>query len=127
MQTATSVVFFLASTTPSSLPCPSSSSPAPSSLAPASSFLVATMPPRPWSSSGFRRVRAHPFGVFYTEIRSGDMCLRLGTSETVEAAVHAYDTAVWWLSRACLQMNILVAQTREEAQARAPPRRLITA
>nr|XP_020158614.1 ethylene-responsive transcription factor 1-like [Aegilops tauschii subsp. strangulata] len=85
----------------------------------------ATMPPRR-SSSGYRGVRERPSGAYYAEIRSGDVCLGLGTFETPHEAARAYDKAAWRLERPQSQMNFRDVHTREQAQVVAPPPRLIT-
>ncbi|XP_020196314.1 uncharacterized protein [Aegilops tauschii subsp. strangulata] len=80
------------------------------------------MLPRARSSSGYRGVRIRPSGMFYTEIRSGDMRLSLRTFETARA----YDAAAWRLSRPRSQMNFEDVWTCLQAQDLAPPSRLIT-
>ena len=57
------------------------------------------MPSRRRGSSGYRGVRERPSGAFYAEIRSGDVCLGLGTFETTHEAARAYDAAAWHLQR----------------------------
>ncbi|XP_020183844.1 uncharacterized protein [Aegilops tauschii subsp. strangulata] len=85
-----------------------------------------TAPPCRRSSSGYRGVRKRPSGLYYAEIRSGDVRLGLGTFETPHEAAHAYDAAAWRLERPRSQMNFRDVYTREQAQAVAPPPRLIT-
>ncbi|XP_020183007.1 uncharacterized protein [Aegilops tauschii subsp. strangulata] len=82
------------------------------------------MPPRVRRTSGYRGVRACPSGMFYAEIRSGDVRLGLGTFETAHA--RAYDAAAWRLGRLQAQMNFSNARAREQAQDPVPPSRLIT-
>nr|XP_040257721.1 ethylene-responsive transcription factor ERF010 [Aegilops tauschii subsp. strangulata] len=84
------------------------------------------MPPRRRESSGYRGVREHPSGAFYGEIRSGDVRLGLGTFETTHEAARVYDAAAWSLQRPRAQMNFQDVWTCEQAQAVAPPPRLIT-
>ncbi|KAE8771156.1 Ethylene-responsive transcription factor CRF1 [Hordeum vulgare] len=48
----------------------------------------------------------------------------LDTFETAEADARAYDATTWWLLRPSSQ-NFPAVWTREEAQARTPPPRLI--
>lgn len=84
------------------------------------------MPPRARSTSGYRGVRAHPSGVYYAEIRTGDIRLGLGTFETAHEAARAYDAAVWRLNRPRSQMNFSDVRTHQQAQDLAPPPRLIT-
>ena len=84
------------------------------------------MPQRRRGSSGFRGVRQRPSGAFYAEIRSGDIRLGLGTFETAHEAARAYDAATWRLGRPRAQMNFQDVWTCEQAQAVAPPSRLIT-
>ncbi|XP_037409060.1 ethylene-responsive transcription factor RAP2-3-like [Triticum dicoccoides] len=84
------------------------------------------MPPRRRGSSGYRGVRERPGGTYYTEVRSGDVRLGLGTFGTAHEAVCAYDAAAWCLERPPAQMNFHDVFTREQAQNVAPPPRLIT-
>nr|XP_040246011.1 ethylene-responsive transcription factor ERF071-like [Aegilops tauschii subsp. strangulata] len=84
------------------------------------------MPPRRESSSGYRGVRVHPSGWFYTEIRSGTARLSLGTFKTAHEAARAYDVVAWRLSKPRSQMNFHEAQTCQQAQDLASPPRLIT-
>ncbi|KAM3409872.1 hypothetical protein ACQJBY_002247 [Aegilops geniculata] len=84
------------------------------------------MPLRRRGSSGYRGVRQRPNGWYYAEIRSGDVRLGLGTFQTAHEAAHAYDAAAWRLERPPSQMNLHDVYTREQAQAVAPPARLIT-
>ncbi|XP_020193971.1 uncharacterized protein [Aegilops tauschii subsp. strangulata] len=84
------------------------------------------MPPRHRSSSGYRSVRECPSGAYYAEIRSGDVRLGLGTFKTPHEAARAYDEAAWRLERPRSQMNLRDVYTLEQAQAVAPPPRLIT-
>ncbi|XP_048553842.1 ethylene-responsive transcription factor RAP2-3-like [Triticum urartu] len=86
----------------------------------------AIMPPRRWGSSGYRGVRARPNGWYSAEIRSGDVRLGLGTFRTAHAATRTYDAAAWRLERPPSQMNFRYVHTSEQAQAVAPPPRLIT-
>ncbi|KAI5004953.1 hypothetical protein ZWY2020_032196 [Hordeum vulgare] len=84
------------------------------------------MPPRRRGSSGYRGVRERPSGVYYAEIRSGDVRLGLGTFETSHEAARAYDAAGRRLGRPHVQMNFHDVYTREQAQTLAPPPRLIS-
>ncbi|KAE8815818.1 putative AP2 protein [Hordeum vulgare] len=84
------------------------------------------MPPRRRGPSGYRGVRERRAGVYYADIRSGDVLLGLGTFETSHEAARAYDAAAWRLGRPRAQMNIQDVYTREQAQDLAPPPRLIT-
>ncbi|XP_020173073.1 uncharacterized protein [Aegilops tauschii subsp. strangulata] len=84
------------------------------------------MPPCRRGTSGYRGVRKRPSGAYYAEIRSGDVRLGLGTFETAHEAARAYDAAAWRLERPPSQMNFHDIYTREQAQAIAPPPRLIT-
>ncbi|KAE8772379.1 Ethylene-responsive transcription factor 6 [Hordeum vulgare] len=77
--------------------------------------------------SSYRGVRTRPSAMFYADIRSGDTCLGLGTSETAQEAARAYDAMTWRLARPRSQMNFLEVRSREEALARIPLTRLITA
>ncbi|XP_020182888.1 uncharacterized protein, partial [Aegilops tauschii subsp. strangulata] len=86
----------------------------------------ATMPPRRRGSSGYRGVRQRPFSGFYAEIRSSDVRISLGTFETAHKAARTYDAAPWRLQRPRAQMNFHDVWTCEQAQAVAPPPRLIT-
>ncbi|KAE8804566.1 Protein TRANSPARENT TESTA 12 [Hordeum vulgare] len=85
-----------------------------------------TMPLRRRGSSGYLGVRARPSGVYYGEIRSGDVLLGLGTFETVDEAARTYNAAAWLLGRPRAQMNFHNVYKREQAQDVAPPPRLIT-
>jgi hypothetical protein len=49
------------------------------------------MPSRRRGSSGFRGVRACPNETIYAELRIDRFCLTLGTYDTLELAVRAYD------------------------------------
>nr|XP_040256585.1 ethylene-responsive transcription factor 12-like [Aegilops tauschii subsp. strangulata] len=84
------------------------------------------MPPRRRGFPGYRGVRERPSGGYYAEIRSGDVRLGLGMFETPHEAARAYDAAAWRLERPRAQMNFHDVYTREQAQAVAPPARLIT-
>ncbi|XP_020187908.1 uncharacterized protein [Aegilops tauschii subsp. strangulata] len=84
------------------------------------------MPPRRRGSLGYRGVHERPSGAYYAEIRSGDVRLGLGTFETPHKAARVYDAAAWRLERPRSQMNFRDVYTREQAQAVAPPPRLIT-
>ncbi|KAM3297378.1 hypothetical protein ACQJBY_039321 [Aegilops geniculata] len=84
------------------------------------------MPPRRRSSSGYRGVRELPSGAYYAEIRSGNVRRGLDTFETPHKAARAYDEAACHLERSRSQMNFRDVHTREQAQAVAPPPRLIT-
>ncbi|KAE8817018.1 AP2-containing protein [Hordeum vulgare] len=86
----------------------------------------ATMPPRRCGSLGYRSVRERPSGVYYAEIRSGDVRIGLGTLQTSHEVARAYDAAAWRLARPRAQMNFYDVYTCEQAQALAPPSRLIT-
>ncbi|KAE8781424.1 Protein TRANSPARENT TESTA 12 [Hordeum vulgare] len=66
-------------------------------------------------SSGYTGVCERPSGVYYAKIRSGDVRLGLDTFKTAHEAAHAYD-----------QMNFHDVYTRKQAQAVAPPPRLVT-
>ena len=84
------------------------------------------MPPRRRGSSGYRGVRERPNGWYYAEIRSGDVRLGLGTFRSAHEAARAYDAAAWRPERPPSQMNFHDVYTSEQAQAVAPPPRLIT-
>ncbi|KAE8777321.1 Protein TRANSPARENT TESTA 12 [Hordeum vulgare] len=84
------------------------------------------MSPHHRGSSGYRGIRERPSGAYYAEIRSGDVRLCPGTFETSHEAARAYDAAAWRLGRPRAQMNFHDVYTRKQAQAVAPPPRLIT-
>ncbi|XP_040245398.1 uncharacterized protein [Aegilops tauschii subsp. strangulata] len=84
------------------------------------------MPPRRRGASGYRGVCQRPNGRYYSEIRSGDVRLGLGTFQTAHEAARAYDAATWRLGRPRPQMNFQDVYTRQQAQDVAPPPRLIT-
>jgi hypothetical protein len=84
------------------------------------------MAPRRRSSSGYHGVRAHPNGIFYAEIRSGDEHIGIGTFETAHEAVHAYDAVAWRLGRPRRTMNFDDLMTRAQAEMLAPPPPAIT-
>ncbi|XP_044955193.1 ethylene-responsive transcription factor 1-like [Hordeum vulgare subsp. vulgare] len=84
------------------------------------------MPPRRHGSLGYHGVRERPSGIYFAEIRSGDVRLSLSTFETSHEAARAYDAAAWCLGRPRAQMNFHDVYTREEAQDLAPPHRLKT-
>ncbi|KAE8769173.1 Protein TRANSPARENT TESTA 12 [Hordeum vulgare] len=100
----------------------SSPLPRPATDAPPSSH-HATAPP--WIF-GLQGVHERPSGVYYTEIRSGDVRLGLGTFETAHEAAHAYDAAAWRLGRPRAQMNFHDIYTHEQAHVVAPLPCLIT-
>ncbi|KAI4966691.1 hypothetical protein ZWY2020_037174 [Hordeum vulgare] len=79
------------------------------------------MLPRPRGTSGYRGVRERPSGAYYAEIRSGDVCLGLGTFETTHEAASVYDAAVWRLERSRAQMNFWDVYMREQAHDLALP------
>ena len=85
------------------------------------------MPPRRRGASGYRGVRQRPNGGFYSEIRSGELWLGLGTFETAHEAARAYDAAAWRLGRPRPQMNFQDVYTLQQALDVAPPPRLNTA
>ena len=85
------------------------------------------MPPRRRGASGYRGVRQRPNGGFYSEIRSGQLRLGLGTFETAHEAARAYDATAWPLGRPCQQMNFHDVHTLQQALDVAPPPRLRTA
>ncbi|XP_020156116.1 ethylene-responsive transcription factor ERF071-like [Aegilops tauschii subsp. strangulata] len=85
------------------------------------------MPPCRRGASGYRGVRQRPNGWYYSDIRSGDVRLALGTFETAHEAARAYDAAAWRLGRPCPQMNFQDVYTLQQALDVAPPPRLITA
>ncbi|KAI5007191.1 hypothetical protein ZWY2020_047139 [Hordeum vulgare] len=84
------------------------------------------MPPCRRGSSAYRGVRERPSGAYYAEIRSDDVRLDLGTFETSHEAARAYDAAAWRLGKPRAQMNFHDVYTRAQAQAVAPPPRVIT-
>ncbi|KAI4976076.1 hypothetical protein ZWY2020_049683 [Hordeum vulgare] len=84
------------------------------------------MPSRRRGSSGYGGIRKRPSGVYYAEIRSGDVRLGLSTFETSHEAARAYDAAGWRLGRPRAQMNFPDVYTRQHAQDLAPLPRLIT-
>ncbi|KAE8820408.1 putative AP2 protein [Hordeum vulgare] len=73
------------------------------------------MPPRRRGSSGYRGVCERRSGIYYVEIRSGDVRLALGTFETAHEATRAYDAAAWRLGRPRAQMNFQDVYRREQA------------
>ena len=85
------------------------------------------MPPRRRSASGYRGARARPNGSFSAEIRSDDDPVNLGSYATAVEAARAYDSAAWRLGRPRSQMNFPAVRDAQEAQARAPTPRLVTA
>ncbi|XBI42117.1 hypothetical protein VPH35_126482 [Triticum aestivum] len=85
------------------------------------------MPPRRRGASGYRGVRQCPNGGYYSEIRSGDLRLGLGTYRMAHEAARAYDAAAWRLGRPRPQMNFQDVYTLQQALDIAPPPRLNTA
>ncbi|XBH66956.1 hypothetical protein VPH35_095413 [Triticum aestivum] len=85
------------------------------------------MPPRRRGASGYRGVRLRPNGGYYSEIRSGDLRLGLGTYGTTREAARAYDAAAWRLGRPRGQMNFQDVYTLQQALDVAPASRLNTA
>ncbi|XBI49588.1 hypothetical protein VPH35_113133 [Triticum aestivum] len=85
------------------------------------------MPPRRRGASGYRGVRLRPNDGYYSEIRSGDLRLGLGTYGTAHEAARAYDAAAWRLGRPRGQMNFQDVYTFQQALDVAPPPRLNTA
>jgi hypothetical protein len=83
------------------------------------------MPPRR-SSSGYRGVRARPNRTFYTEIRSGEERIGLGTVETTHEAARAYDAVAWRLGCPRRSMNFDDITTRAQAEMLAPPPPAVT-
>ncbi|KAE8791999.1 putative AP2 protein [Hordeum vulgare] len=73
----------------------------------------ATMPLRRRGSSGYGGIRKRPSGVYYAEIRSGDVRLGLSTFETSHEVARAYDVAAWRLGRPRVQINFHDVYTRE--------------
>jgi hypothetical protein len=84
------------------------------------------MPPQRCSSFGYRGVRACPNNTFYTEIRSSDERIGLGTFKTAHEVAHAYDTVAWHLGRSLRSMNFDNGMTRQQAEMLAPPPPAIT-
>ncbi|CAM0907179.1 unnamed protein product [Alopecurus aequalis] len=84
------------------------------------------MSPRRRNRSGYRGVRARPSGTYSAEIRYGETRLSLGTFETAQEAVRAYDAVAWGLGRLRRSMNFSEVRTREQAQELAPPSCLVT-
>ncbi|KAE8777346.1 putative AP2 protein [Hordeum vulgare] len=82
------------------------------------------MPPRRRGASGYRGVRLRPNGGYYSEIRSGDLRLSLGTYETAHEAARTFDAAAWRLGRPRRQMNFQDVYTLQQALDVAPPPRL---
>uniref|UniRef100_A0A8I6Y7S1 AP2/ERF domain-containing protein n=1 Tax=Hordeum vulgare subsp. vulgare TaxID=112509 RepID=A0A8I6Y7S1_HORVV len=85
------------------------------------------MTPHRRGASGYRGVRLRPNGGYYSEIRSGDLRLGLGTYGTAHEAARAYDAAAWRLGRPRGQMNFQDVYTLQQALDVAPPPRLNTA
>ncbi|KAE8778763.1 putative AP2 protein [Hordeum vulgare] len=85
------------------------------------------MPSRRRGASGYRGVRLRPNGGYYSEIRSGDLRLSLGTYETAHEAARAFDAAAWRLGRPRRQMNFPDVHTLQQALDVAPPPRLNSA
>uniref|UniRef100_A0A8I6Y2I4 AP2/ERF domain-containing protein n=1 Tax=Hordeum vulgare subsp. vulgare TaxID=112509 RepID=A0A8I6Y2I4_HORVV len=85
------------------------------------------MPPRHRGALGYHGVCLRPNGGYYSEIRSGDLRLSLGTYETVHEAARAFDAAAWRLGRPRGQMNFQYVYTLQQALDVAPPPRLNTA
>ncbi|KAE8813789.1 putative AP2 protein [Hordeum vulgare] len=85
------------------------------------------MPLRRRGASGYRGVRLHPNGGYYSEIRFGDLRLSLGTYETAHEAARAFDAAAWRLGRPRRQMNFQDVHTLQQALDVAPPPRLNSA
>ncbi|XP_020154020.1 uncharacterized protein [Aegilops tauschii subsp. strangulata] len=120
-------LFFLASGAPPPRP-PPPPRPSPATFSPA-----ADMPPRRWSSSGYRGVRVHssedPTPLHCQNpcsIRSGGARLGLETFENAHEATRVYDAAAWRLSRTHSLMNFDDVWTCEQAQELAAPPRLVT-
>ncbi|KAE8769732.1 Ethylene-responsive transcription factor CRF1 [Hordeum vulgare] len=84
------------------------------------------MPPRRRGTSGYRGVRARSSDTFYSEIRSGEMRLVLGTFNTAEEAACAFDAAVWRLNKPRREMKFLEVMTMELAQNLAPRPWIVT-
>uniref|UniRef100_A0A8I6YK42 AP2/ERF domain-containing protein n=1 Tax=Hordeum vulgare subsp. vulgare TaxID=112509 RepID=A0A8I6YK42_HORVV len=85
------------------------------------------MSPRRRGASGYRGVRLRPNGGYYSEIRSVDLRLSLGTYETAHEAARAFDAAAWRLGRPRRQMNFQDVYTLQQALDVAPPPRLNSA
>ncbi|XP_020171026.1 uncharacterized protein [Aegilops tauschii subsp. strangulata] len=85
------------------------------------------MPPRCRGASGYHGVRQRPNGGFYSEIRSGQLRLGLGTFKTAHEAARAFDAAAWRLGRPRQQMNFHDVHTLQQALDVAPSPRLRTA
>jgi hypothetical protein len=79
------------------------------------------------NSSGFIGVRTRPSSTFYAEIRDGGARLTLGTLDTVEQAVRAYDVVAWRLGRPRQQLNFKNCESLAEAEFLAGFDNLITA
>jgi hypothetical protein len=84
------------------------------------------MLPRRHSSSGYRGVRAWPNGTFYTEIRSDEECIGLGTFKTAHEAARAYDVVAWRLGRPRRSMNFDDIMMHAQAEMLAPPPPAVT-
>ncbi|XP_020149350.1 uncharacterized protein [Aegilops tauschii subsp. strangulata] len=77
-------------------------------------------------AADFRGVRERRSGVFSSEISFGEKRLSLGTFDTAEEAVRAYDAAAWRLRRPRWDMNFPDVLTSQRAQDLAHLPRLFT-
>ncbi|KAE8803418.1 putative AP2 protein [Hordeum vulgare] len=84
------------------------------------------MPSRRRGASGYRGVRLRPNGGYYSEIRSGNLRLGLGTYGTAHEAARAYDAAAWRLGRPRGQVNFQDIYTLQQALDVTPRRLVIT-
>jgi hypothetical protein len=72
-----------------------------------------------------RGVRARPNGTFYAEIRIGGFCHALGTYDTLELAVRAYNAATWLFWCPQCDLNFREVESLAEVEFLTPPSRLI--
>jgi hypothetical protein len=73
------------------------------------------------SSTGFFGVHARPYDTFAIEITVGGTRVWLGTFNTANEAIHAFETAAWRFGRGRATLNFPEIQSWKGAEFLSPP------
>jgi hypothetical protein len=74
----------------------------------------------PLGSTGFRGVRARPYGTYAVDISGGDMPVWLGSYRSPKEATPTYDAIAWRFDQGSGCLNFPEIQSQEEAEFLAP-------